>query len=348
MKKEYLKRQIMIILCTITFISLGFFFLNIGTNNKKLVTLKYKEENNIDYKVYLKENDFFGEPYIEKGKTYITSFIDYIHIDYEYNINLTESVNSTCKYKVVAQIEANKSEGAGGNYWTKKYDVTKETKDEINNKSNYTITQSVDIDYNKYNEILNEFKKRAGINNSEGILKVYLVIDSDVSGKEVDTEIDSKLMLQLPLSQMAIEATIDSDVNNNVKEVSKVTRDRGILYLGLITLGLSFIAMGIFCIWIYFRNKGVYARSNKYELEINKILSTYDSIIVNTEKELNLEDYNIIEVESFQELIDAHSEIRMPINYYHTDYYSEFILLNDKTAWKYALEKRNLRRSAKK
>ena len=68
MKKVYLKRQTMIILCFLTFISLGIFFLNIGTNNKKLVSLKYKEDNDIDYKVYLKDNDFFDEKYIEKEK----------------------------------------------------------------------------------------------------------------------------------------------------------------------------------------------------------------------------------------------------------------------------------------
>ena len=155
-------------------------------------------------------------------------------------------------------------------------------------------------------------------------------------------------MLKLPLSQMAIEATIDSDVNNNVREVTRIIKDRGILYLGLITLGLCFFAMSIFCFWLFFRNKKIYARSNKYELELKKILSTYDSIIVNTENDLDLEKYNIIEVESFEELIDAHSEIRMPINYYHTDYDSTFILLSDKTAWKYVLKKRNLKRSAKR
>lgn len=348
MKKVYLKRQTMIILCFFTFISLGIFFLNIGTNNKKLVSLKYKEDNDIDYKVYLKDNDFFDEKYIEKGKTYITSFIDYIHIDYSYNIDFDQKVNSTYQYQVVAKIEANKAENEVGNYWTKKYDVTKPIKKEIENKQNYVIKQSIDIDYNKYNEILNDFKKNAGISNSEGLLKVYLIIKSDVGNNEIDTPVNTQLMLKLPLSQMAIEATIDSDVNNNVREVTRIIKDRGILYLGLITLGLCFFAMSIFCFWLFFRNKKIYARSNKYELELKKILSTYDSIIVNTENDLDLEKYNIIEVESFEELIDAHSEIRMPINYYHTDYDSTFILLSDKTAWKYVLKKRNLKRSAKR
>ena len=69
-------------------------------------------------------------------------------------------------------------------------------------------------------------------------------------------------------------------------------------------------------------------------------MNTYDSIIVNTEEEPKIENYNVIKVESFEELIDAHSEIRMPINYYQTDHSSVFVLLSDKTAWKYVLEKK--------
>ena len=51
----------------------------------------------------------------------------------------------------------------------------------------------------------------------------------------------------------------------------------------------------------------------------------------------------MIKVESFEELIDAHSEVRMPINYYQTKDYSIFLLFNDNTAWKYVLEKRKKR-----
>ena len=77
-------------------------------------------------------------------------------------------------------------------------------------------------------------------------------------------------------------------------------------------------------------------------------MTTYDSIIVNVKDKPNIEDYNVIEVESFEELIDAHSELRMPINFYEEENKSIFILLNENTAWTYTLEKQKRRRSAKR
>ena len=75
---------------------------------------------------------------------------------------------------------------------------------------------------------------------------------------------------------------------------------------------------------------------SEYHKEINKILSTYDSIIVNSDNIKNLSKYNIINVNSFEELLDAHSEVRMPINYVEiNNNYSIFVLINNDVAWVY-------------
>ena len=79
-------------------------------------------------------------------------------------------------------------------------------------------------------------------------------------------------------------------------------------------------------------------------MEVDRILSTYDSIIVNIKELPNLEGYNVIKVESFNELIDAHSEIRKPINYYKEKDLSAFFLISDNIAWKYIIYKKRKRR----
>ena len=344
MKNNHTKRQLILILFFLLLIFLGIVCLFIGYNNKKTVSLKYKENNDIDYKVYLKDNEYFDSEYIDKGKTYITSLIDHIHIDYKYNIDYDQQVKATYKYKVIAQIEANKVENSSGNYWTKQYDVTKYRNDSIEDISHYSIMQSVDIDYNKYNEILKGFKNTVGLANSEGILKVILQIESKVDGEEISSPIDSKLILKMPLSQLAIEATIDSDVNNRVKDISKTVRDNNPIYLVLTLVGILSILVSLLVLWVLIRNRHVYKLNNKYEVELKRIINTYDSIIVNVEELPDISEYNLIKVESFDELIDAHSEVRMPINYYQAKDYSIFLLFNDNTAWKYVLEKKRKRR----
>ncbi|MBQ6477545.1 MAG: hypothetical protein IJI43_03835 [Bacilli bacterium] len=343
MKKIYNRKQILLFTSLLVFIFIGIVCLVYGYNNKKIISIKYKENNNIDYKVYLKDNKYFESKYIEKGKTYITSLIDHIHIDYHYETEYDKKVNGNYKYKVVAQIEANKSNNEVGNYWTKKYDVTNYREEKVKNIHVYNINQSIDVDYNKYNSLLESFKKEVGLTNSEGVLKVYLEVNSTIENEEISAPINNKLILKLPLSKLAIEASIDSDVNNKVKTVSNIVKDKDPKYLIATLIGMISIAIALLNLWIILRNRRVYEINNKYELALNKILTTYDSIIVNIKEMPNTDEYNVIKVESFEELIDAHSEIRMPINHYQTNDRSIFLLLNDKTLWEYVLDKKHLR-----
>ncbi len=343
MRKSYARRQFLIFVFLLIFLVIGIGSLYVGLNTKKTISLKYQENNDIDYKVFLKDNDFFEQNYIEKGKTYITSLIDYIQINYNYNIDFSDEVDAEYKYKVMAKIESNKSDTTG-NYWTKEIDITKELTEKVSDKPNYSINQQVNIDYNQYNELLNEFKKSVGLTNSTGLLSVYLIIDSNVSTKEIKTPIKSNLVLKLPLSELAIEASIDSDVSNNTKVIKKSVKEDGLFYNILVALGLFCIVLAIFLVFVLIRSKRLYKKNYKYDLELDKILSTYDSIIVNIKDLPNIDDYDVIKVESFEELIDAHSEIRKPINYYRTRDYSVFLLMNDNIVWEYILRRKRRKR----
>ena len=129
------------------------------------------------------------------GKTYITSLIDHIEVDFDYNIGFNDTIDADYKYKIIAKIEANKSDTTSkSNYWTKEYTLVEENLKSIKKQPSYTINQHINVDYNKYNAILNEFKKTLGLNSSTGVLKVYLDISSNVKTKDISTPIKSNLL----------------------------------------------------------------------------------------------------------------------------------------------------------
>lgn len=335
--KKYLIIQIICIFGIVFFTSINLFLYLNGYYKETKVTLKYQENNDIDYKVYLKKNDFFETEYLEKGKTYITSLIDHINVDYNYNIQFDNRISGEYKYYIYAVIESNKS-NSNTNYWSKTYNITDEKVMNVKDVKEYSIHENVDIDYNKYNAILNSFKKTLNLNSSSGVLKVFLSVNSQVKGNEVEAPIESKLLLQLPLSEMTIEAAVNLDVQNNKKEVSALV-DTNKLKL-MKNLGYLYIAAACvsFVLLIYFTK--LKNSINVYESTLKKILNTYDGIIVNVKTVPDLSNHQVIDVSSFEELLDAHSEVRMPINFYRGDYHSYFILINDKTAWKYVMKRR--------
>ena len=99
--KFYLKRidkLILVFLAVIVFSLLGFVFSRIGFHNYDEKEITYQESKDIDYQVYLQPNDFFEEAYLPKNQTYITSLIDYIHIDFDYNFEIQSQYDGSYKY----------------------------------------------------------------------------------------------------------------------------------------------------------------------------------------------------------------------------------------------------------
>ena len=105
-------------------------------------------------------------------------------------------------------------------------------------------------------------------------------------------------------------------------------------------IGILFTIVTLCLIWTVFKEiRMLYLNRSEYTKTLKKILSTYDSIIVNVSSLPSLEDLKVINVNTFSELIDAHSEVRMPINYFEeiAEYKSVFVLVSDNIAWVYTL-----------
>lgn len=83
--------------------------------------------------------------------------------------------------------------------------------------------------------------------------------------------------------------------------------------------------------------------SNKDELSIynsvmSNIIKTYDAVLINSENIPDIDDRNVIMVNSIEDLIDAQAEIRKPIYYKKEVDSCSFILLDDKEACIYILK----------
>ena len=79
--------------------------LNIKTIKEETV-LNYNTTSLADYKVKLKENNYFSDKTLTSGGQYITSIIDNIELYYNYNYSSTDQINGDYTYKIVANVNA--------------------------------------------------------------------------------------------------------------------------------------------------------------------------------------------------------------------------------------------------
>lgn len=341
-KKKRIKRYLFIILSFINFI-LGFTFLYFGLQNHQTLTMNYTTKESIDYQVYLKENNFFETPYLTKGSTYISTLIDYINTTITYEQSFSRNVVGTYTYYTKAVISADKPRGDTGNYWQKEYQISEPISNKITDVNSFNIEVNNKIDYQKYNTLLQEFKKEYLI-SIDGKLKVQLVVESEVIPIGMTKTVKSEKIVELsiPLTEQSVDLTINTSEDGEAKTstVKETVISKEIKYLLAKIAGYIFIILGIIsliCEIIKIIN--IERQTSEYTKKVKKILSTYNAIIVNAKNSIDLDEYNVVNVDTFDELIDAHSELRMPINYIKNKNSSMFILINDKMAWVYELKK---------
>lgn len=335
---KYLLLSIIIIVIGIV----SYYFIMMGLNSFSSKSVSYTGKSNVDYKVYLFKNNFFEQPYLEKDKTYISSLIDYIDIDFNYNLSFDNMVYGSYTYYVNGTIAAKKPQSeTGSSYWSKTYTLKGPETINYDKDKGFSFNTNVKVDYQKYNELLKDFKKEYGL-SFDGIFKVELVIKS-VNETDIlsdDIVVESFSQLNIPLTQQAIDLSIDLSNNDDNKTVVEKVRIRDFTHTMFTIIGILLLIVDVFLIYILFRAvRLIYIRQSQYYKKLKKILTTYDSIIVNVSNYPDLSDLNVIEVNSFSELVDAHSEVRMPINYYEFvhNYKSEFILIGQGIAWVYTL-----------
>jgi len=332
----------------IALFALGILFFSFGFKECKDIRYIYTENNSVDYKVYLKENKFFESKYLEKNKTYITSLIDYINADFIYNVTFNEAVSGELKYKLVAEIKADKTNNDVGNYWTKKYDLIDETTEKITNATSHEIKLSKEIDYNKYNKLLNSFIKEYSL-QAESTLKVYLEVKGNVNieNTKENMDIDSEVSLTVPLSKLAVEGKIETDNNNKQKEIIRKEKEAEPFKKLLRVLFVITVVMFVYYFFQYIRF--LLSRNDhlNYRDRIKKLNTDYEEIITKV-KSINVNDFAVIDVESFDDILNVYNSVREPINFLYGEEESKFFIIKGNSCYMYTLIKREINNYDKK
>ena len=273
-------RFVLLVFITIVFGLFSYYYLMMGLNNKYEEVISYNSSSNVLYKVYLFENDYFDEPYLGMNRTYISSLINYIDIDFNYNLNFSNFVSGEYTYYVRGTIAADKIKEDDGSYWSKSYVLTEPVTLYYDNQNSFNVSTNVKIDYQKYNSLLNEFKKDYGI-SFNGVFRVELIVNSESKTDNIDKEIpvESLVEVKIPLTQQVIDLSIDLSNNDMENYVSEMVVDNNRAHYVFLSLAILFIFVTLCLIWILFRDIRVfYLSKSQYSKTLKKILSTYDSI----------------------------------------------------------------------
>lgn len=310
------------------------------SNSKKVDNVKsisYSETGNIDYKVYLKENNYYDTSYLEKDMQYIASLINTINVRFNYELHGTEKLDYKYSYRIIANLKVSDKADTTKLLYNKEETLKEGELVEISD-NNFVINEDIDIDYGKYNNYISTFRSEYGLSaNAELALK--MVIDTNGQYKEKPLlKNSSSLSMAIPLSEQTINIKMDTNNlnQNGTLKLSNAGASTNLLVLipGIISMLLG-ILLAVFSVYKYIRK----INSDPYRKELNRILKEYDANIVTATSSIRENSSSTVRVSKFEELLDAQSQENKPIIFYEVDpdNKSYFIINGENTTYRFTL-----------
>ncbi len=282
--------------------------------------IKYQETSNLDYRVYLKENDFYEVPYLDKEQNmvYISELIDYLDIRFTYDFNVASNQTIDFTYSITGKLTI--GDANSNVYFQREYELLKEKQGRMEDAKSYTIDENLQIKYDYYNQIANSFKSTYGIDTVSNFM-IYLKINKNsVNDKVVSLNNEDTMTINIPLSEKSVNIKLDyKEIHESSQLIDKsnislANKFYMVLFLVLVIL---LVIVTIKLVHILTSRK---KRASRYDRYIKKLLLQYDRLIVETTTYPELSSSkDIVSIEVFQELIDVHDNLNLPIMYCSID-----------------------------
>ena len=152
-----------------------------STKSPELVT--YQEKSNIDYKVYLKKNEFYETNYLGKNMIYVASLIKRIDVDFNYVYNIDRQSNIAFDYNIMGKLVITDRDGKN-TFFEKEYTLLQTVNENMNGQNDHAIKKQISIDYDYYNNLANKFRANYGIDTNSNLIVTFNIREQ---GKEYNS-----------------------------------------------------------------------------------------------------------------------------------------------------------------
>ena len=309
---EIFERKNVIIIYIVAIAILVSFMLGLIINviiEKNIKTSYYKETGKIDYKVYLKENEFFKEEYLDKDNQYIASLIKNIEADFNYELDLNEKdKNYNYEYRIEA-VTTVKDKDTHNTLYQEKEELLSKANQEFNSSEKLVINEKMNIKYSEYNDVISKFVDVYDLENSESTVNINMYVDI-LEDKYKEIHNAPVISLNIPLTKNTVAIDISSNVVDEEKfknETQAVNKEK------IFIIVLLFIVEVILGIKLAFYIFDTQNEETIYKMKLRKIMSNYGSYIQEISKNFDFKGYQAIELNTFENLVRIRDIIQEPI-----------------------------------
>ena len=290
------------------------FYCGINLNNDQVYS--YDESGSINYKAYLVPNNYYNVPFLNEGMQYISSLVNYLDVDFNYNLLFNSKSKYSYNYYVTGDLYIYEGTTKDKLLYKKSYNIINPVA--INNEIGTSISLNLNqkIDYSYYDSIAKSFTNQFGlITNSEMVFNFHVNVDSKSELLDDDVRVEGLSVMRVPLNTKTMGVSVDVSNSNNKEKFVKVSDNTS----NIILLSVSFVSFVLAVLLVQSIVRFMYkTRSTKsnYQVTLEKILREYDRAIITAKSDYIIKNVdNFIDVSSFLELMDVHDNLDLPILY---------------------------------
>ena len=277
----------------------------------------YREGGNINYNVFLKDNEFYDKEYIGKNQSYVASLIDRIIADFSYEIDMdADNVNYRYSYTVNSRLEIIDTTSNVA-IFKPEYELVDVQNKTQSSSSRLKLNETVIIKYDEYNALANKFIQTYGLTNVKSNIVVTFEVDVSSSceafaGSQVDNYTSE---LRIPLTTQTVNIKMTSAVPGDSASMIACMRGTGseAFKTTAIVLGIADVLMILLLVAFIYLTR---TEDITYTARIKKILSQYKSYIQKINNMFDTYGYQVITVSAFDEMLEIRDTIQAPILMY--------------------------------
>jgi hypothetical protein len=307
------------------------------------VYYNYNINRDVNYKVYLKDNDFYEEEYLDMDKQYTSELIDYIDIDFSYLFTGSKLTDISYSYDVSGAIvgEYENTSSGKSEIWRKKYTLLDAQSFIKNSSTTFDVNQNIKFDYQKYSEVVSDFRSRFKLAIDANFVMTFdVTYTGKINGTDETVSGTDTIEISIPLSKTTLAITTKYDKNTNENLTSSYsTQDLWQVCVSAIVLIILTI------LFLLNKDKLITDKKTEYMKIRDKIMKDYKEIIVEVTSDANLDKLEILEIKTFDDMIDIEEELKSPILSYEIRKDKEcwFVVVNDKYAYRYILNSKSIK-----
>jgi len=286
----------------------------VAVQMKSKYYIGYTENGSIDYNVFLKDNEFYGSEFLGEGQSYVASLIDNIIVNFNYEIDMdTDDVNYRYSYTVKSRLEImdNTSNVA---IFNPEYELVTMQNQTQSSSNKLRVNEIVIINYDEYNDLANKFLNTYELQSTTSNIVLTLEVDvlSDCEAFSGSAEDTYTSELRIPLTTKTVNVKMASTVPSAQSNMIACTRGLGseAFKTTAVVLGvIDALMIALLLAFIYLTR----TPDITYTARVKKIVSQYKSYIQKINNMFETKGYQIILVDTFDEMLEIRDTIQAPI-----------------------------------